>query len=196
MGFFSLSTMMLLNGFMLPAEKVGWWFRWFTYINPLQWAFAGLVINEFDGLEFDFPGGGQISGETFRKDMLKIDYDNEFKWYILLILILLTLAGVAFGCWVCENIRHDEVKHKVPVPARAPKLPVVRVCARTFPSSHIAASMPAVAVAVIVLTAHLHRDPAPAAPLSGPVPRADRPVDPARPQAVDTRRQQACSGWS
>lgn len=90
----------------------------FTYINPLQWAFAALVINEFDDLELSgFPLApgvtGVIPGETFRKEVLEIEYDNSFKWAAIGINALLALAGLCWGCWVCENVRHDDTKHKV-----------------------------------------------------------------------------------
>lgn len=85
----------------------------FTYVNPLQWSFAALTINEFDGLELSGFQGGTISGEVFRKEQLEIDYDNDFKWIVLGINLLLTFAGIAWGCWVCENVRHDDTEHKV-----------------------------------------------------------------------------------
>jgi hypothetical protein len=71
------------------------------------------VINEFDGLEFEFPGGGSITGDQFRDDQLKIDYDNSFKWAVIGINALLALVGLLFGCWVCENVRYDGTSRKV-----------------------------------------------------------------------------------
>lgn len=70
------------------------------------------MINEFDGLEFDSPIG-RISGEDYRKDFLSIDYPTSFKWAVLGINLLLGLVGLVWGCWVCENVRHDNTQHKV-----------------------------------------------------------------------------------
>jgi hypothetical protein len=69
--------------------------------------FTGLIINEFDGLELEGPGGVIIDGGSYRVEQLKIDYDTDFKWAAVAINAGLALAGVAFGCWVCETVRHD-----------------------------------------------------------------------------------------
>lgn len=137
MGFFSLVTMMLLNGFMLPASQIGWWFRWFVYLNPLQWAFSGLVMNEFDGEVFtEVPGGGSIGGEELRRQLFKIEYGTEFKWAVVGIQLVLTVVGVLFGCWVCENVRHDEEAHKVKFRPPCPLRGRLSVLHRFLPHSH------------------------------------------------------------
>jgi hypothetical protein len=86
-----------------------------AYVNPLQWTFTGLVINEFDGLTMTGvpDGGGSIEGEVFRKQFLKIEYETEFKWVALAINLLICVVGLAIGCWVCENVRNGDSKHEV-----------------------------------------------------------------------------------
>lgn len=44
---------MIYTGFVIsPAEMVSW-FRWINYIDPIAYAFESLMINEFDGRNFD-----------------------------------------------------------------------------------------------------------------------------------------------
>jgi ABC-type multidrug transport system ATPase subunit/ABC-type multidrug transport system permease subunit len=53
-GFFVLLTLNLLNGFVLPVDEIGWWYRWAAYISPFYWGFNGIMLNEFDDIQFDY----------------------------------------------------------------------------------------------------------------------------------------------
>lgn len=43
---------MLFSGFLVQISSVTWVLRWFSYPNPIRYAFAAIVKNEFTGLVF------------------------------------------------------------------------------------------------------------------------------------------------
>ncbi|KAI1475138.1 ABC transporter [Daldinia eschscholtzii] len=42
----------IYSGFVVPFKDMRPWLQWFTYINPVHYAFEAMVINEFSGREF------------------------------------------------------------------------------------------------------------------------------------------------
>ena len=45
--------MILFGGFYINIESLPVWLRWVQYLSLMRWAFEGLSVNEFTGLEFD-----------------------------------------------------------------------------------------------------------------------------------------------
>ncbi|KAJ2986020.1 hypothetical protein NUW58_g5230 [Xylaria curta] len=43
----------IYSGFVVPFPDMRPWLQWFSYINPVYYAFEAMVINEFSGREFD-----------------------------------------------------------------------------------------------------------------------------------------------
>ena len=41
--------LVVLTGYVIPIRDVGWWFRWMAYVNPIQYSFEALMVNEFNG---------------------------------------------------------------------------------------------------------------------------------------------------
>ncbi|EXJ85769.1 hypothetical protein A1O1_06137 [Capronia coronata CBS 617.96] len=47
----SVLVFVIYTGYMVPGPSMHPWFKWLIYINPLQYAFASLVANEFHSLK-------------------------------------------------------------------------------------------------------------------------------------------------
>lgn len=45
--------MILFCGYIIPVDNISIAFRWIYYIDPFQWAFAIMRLNQFDGWVFD-----------------------------------------------------------------------------------------------------------------------------------------------
>ncbi|CAC34990.2 plasma membrane brefeldin A efflux transporter Bfr1 [Schizosaccharomyces pombe] len=43
----------IYTGYAIPNIDVGWWFRWIAYLDPLQFGFESLMINEFKARQFE-----------------------------------------------------------------------------------------------------------------------------------------------
>ncbi|KAI0842315.1 BcatrD protein [Hypoxylon sp. FL0890] len=43
----------IYSGFVVPFQDMRPWLKWFSYINPVYYAFEAMIINEFSGREFD-----------------------------------------------------------------------------------------------------------------------------------------------
>jgi ATP-binding cassette, subfamily G (WHITE), member 2, PDR len=79
-----MQALMIYTGFTIPIRDMHPWFRWINYINPIAYAFEGLMVNEFSDREWrcstfvpsgsdynNLPSGsficsatGSITGET------------------------------------------------------------------------------------------------------------------------------------
>jgi ATP-binding cassette subfamily G (WHITE) protein 2 (PDR) len=46
-------ALMTYTGFVVPIHDMHPWFRWINYIDPIAYAFESLMINEFQGRNFD-----------------------------------------------------------------------------------------------------------------------------------------------
>ncbi|CAI7636806.1 unnamed protein product [Penicillium glandicola] len=44
--------LVIYTGFTIPVRDMHPWFRWLNYVNPIAYAFEGLMINEFSGRSF------------------------------------------------------------------------------------------------------------------------------------------------
>lgn len=42
-------ALVIYTGYVIPTNQTGWWFRWISYINPIQYGFEALMVNEFHG---------------------------------------------------------------------------------------------------------------------------------------------------
>ncbi|EPY49858.1 hypothetical protein SPOG_03330 [Schizosaccharomyces cryophilus OY26] len=42
----------IYTGYAIPNINVGWWFRWISYVDPVQFGFESLMINEFKARTF------------------------------------------------------------------------------------------------------------------------------------------------
>lgn len=40
-------ALVIYTGYVIPTDQTGWWFRWLSYINPIQYGFEALMVNEF-----------------------------------------------------------------------------------------------------------------------------------------------------
>ncbi|GJQ14676.1 hypothetical protein GpartN1_g7030.t1 [Galdieria partita] len=52
MGAFVFGAFMCVQGFFIPLNNIGWWFRWFRYIALNYYSFANFMKNEFSDLVF------------------------------------------------------------------------------------------------------------------------------------------------
>ncbi|KAJ5404505.1 ABC multidrug transporter A-2 [Penicillium cosmopolitanum] len=57
-----MMILVIYTGFTIPVRDMHPWFRWLNYLNPIAYAFEGLIVNEFSGRHFPcstyIPSGG------------------------------------------------------------------------------------------------------------------------------------------
>ena len=51
-GAFTYGGFMVVQGFFIRVEDIGWWWRWMHWISMHSYAFSAVMYNEFDGREF------------------------------------------------------------------------------------------------------------------------------------------------
>lgn len=117
-----LLALTIFTGFIIPPDKMHGWCRWINYIDPIAYAFEGLIANEFHGRQFPcsvfVPHGpgyedigpenrvcsvvGGVRGEsTVSGDLyieLSFSYYNKHKWRNWG--ILLSFAIVFLGVYI------------------------------------------------------------------------------------------------
>tara|TARA_R110002003_G_scaffold357_5_gene19117 strand:- start:4659 stop:8123 length:3465 start_codon:yes stop_codon:yes gene_type:complete len=47
----AIQALVVYTGYLIPPSKMHPWFSWLRWINPIQYGFEGLLVNEFAGLE-------------------------------------------------------------------------------------------------------------------------------------------------
>ncbi|KAL4524950.1 hypothetical protein Ndes2526A_g07047 [Nannochloris sp. 'desiccata'] len=58
---FLFSFFNLFSGFMIPTVAIGWYWRWFTYVNPVQWTLYGLLASQLGNVQAEIVNfSGQI----------------------------------------------------------------------------------------------------------------------------------------
>ena len=77
-GAFLFGTFMVVQGFFIQLDKIGWWWRWFHWVAMHSYSFASFMVNEFagstwscpseteqasEGLSFCQPGQSSVSGK-------------------------------------------------------------------------------------------------------------------------------------
>lgn len=64
-----LLVMVIYTGFVIPKKYMHPWFKWIMYINPIAYAFEGLMANEVHGRKFPcasaIPAYANATGATF-----------------------------------------------------------------------------------------------------------------------------------
>lgn len=99
-----LLALTIFTGFIIPPGKMHGWCRWINYIDPVAYAFEGLIANEFHGREFEcsafvprgsgydqvglenkvcsvvggIKGKSTVSGDLYIQ--LSFSYYNKHKW--------------------------------------------------------------------------------------------------------------------
>merc|ERR1711933_563457 len=48
-----LVPLILFAGFVIPRDSIWYGLRWIYYVDPFQWAFSIMRLNQFDGWVFD-----------------------------------------------------------------------------------------------------------------------------------------------
>eukprot|EP01024_Parvocaulis_polyphysoides_P059981 TRINITY_DN65089_c0_g1_i1.p1 TRINITY_DN65089_c0_g1~~TRINITY_DN65089_c0_g1_i1.p1 ORF type:complete len:157 (-),score=7.10 TRINITY_DN65089_c0_g1_i1:113-529(-) len=51
-GFYGLFN--LFAGFLIPAPEMGWWLRWYYYINPVAYALYGMVASQLGDITDEY----------------------------------------------------------------------------------------------------------------------------------------------
>eukprot|EP00039_Didymoeca_costata_P008271 m.109810 g.109810 ORF g.109810 m.109810 type:complete len:1457 (+) comp14014_c0_seq3:106-4476(+) len=105
--FLIVVTLNLLNGFVLPLEETGWWFRWICYISPFQWGFVATALNEFGGQTYTAGGNITVDGDVYLKEVMSVSYDVNFKWPATLINIALSAVMLLIGSLIVTFVRFD-----------------------------------------------------------------------------------------
>ncbi|MBW0485660.1 hypothetical protein O181_025375 [Austropuccinia psidii MF-1] len=67
---FGLVLMAMYSGYMISKDSMKVWLRWIYYINPINYGFAALMINEFKRLDFTCSGVSIVPrGSTYPTDV-------------------------------------------------------------------------------------------------------------------------------
>ena len=74
----SIMPMAVLSGFFVNQQDMSWAFRWFSYIDYLNYGWQAMATAGFLGLEFDAPVGLQTGKEVLenRLRLPKTDLDG------------------------------------------------------------------------------------------------------------------------
>jgi len=109
-GAFTYGGYMVVQGFFIKVEDIGWWWRWMHWISMHSYAFSAFMYNEFSGREFtcDNPrawpcedacnGAKCVTG----KSVLELyGYDDTKKWDNMVVLIaMMFLYRLAATAWM------------------------------------------------------------------------------------------------
>jgi hypothetical protein len=61
---------------MIPTVSIGWWWRWFTYVNPVQWTLYGLLSSQLGNVQAMIVNfsGEEVSVADFMVERFGYDY--------------------------------------------------------------------------------------------------------------------------
>jgi ABC-type multidrug transport system ATPase subunit len=105
-GAMMFGAFMVVQGFFIKLEKIGWWWRWMHYLALHSYAFKAFMDNEFRGRKF--PEGklnGVVIPEISGGDVLKsYGYEDVDKWacmgaLIIMVVVYRLLATLVMGRW-------------------------------------------------------------------------------------------------
>eukprot|EP00189_Rhodosorus_marinus_P001181 CAMPEP_0113964168 /NCGR_PEP_ID=MMETSP0011_2-20120614/6965_1 /TAXON_ID=101924 /ORGANISM="Rhodosorus marinus" /LENGTH=614 /DNA_ID=CAMNT_0000976391 /DNA_START=325 /DNA_END=2166 /DNA_ORIENTATION=- /assembly_acc=CAM_ASM_000156 len=75
---------MVVMGYFIRLDNIGWWWRWMHYISLHSYSFSSFMINEFSGTEWPAcpPVGGQPGTPAITGDQVleRYDYDQFNMW--------------------------------------------------------------------------------------------------------------------
>lgn len=57
---FIFTFLIYTSGFYVQWETLNWGWKWIGYINPLRYSFFALIINQYEGAQFDGAPGGPV----------------------------------------------------------------------------------------------------------------------------------------
>ena len=50
----SVQILVVYTGYLIPPSKMRPWFGWLKWVNPIQYGFEALMVNEFHNLEIEW----------------------------------------------------------------------------------------------------------------------------------------------
>ena len=86
---------MVVQGFFIKLENIGWWWRWMHWVSMHSYSFSAFMHNEFHGRVFDpspnASGGPQpgISGDTV---LAMYDFAKTKKWDNMVVLVAMAIG--------------------------------------------------------------------------------------------------------
>ena len=112
--------LVIYTGFVLPIPSMPPWFRWFSYLNPVGYAFESLMINEFSGRQFACAtfvpqgsayqqvnpaerrcavvgadsGSSMVDGDKYLEETFQYYPDHLWRNLGLILLIMMGLCGI------------------------------------------------------------------------------------------------------
>merc|ERR1719253_815595 len=59
--------LVLMSGYIVQRKEIKGWFIWLYYINPIQWAYTAMMINEFKSDDYNdrIAGSTKTRGEAY-----------------------------------------------------------------------------------------------------------------------------------
>eukprot|EP00241_Pyramimonas_parkeae_P015408 CAMPEP_0114297338 /NCGR_PEP_ID=MMETSP0059-20121206/11802_1 /TAXON_ID=36894 /ORGANISM="Pyramimonas parkeae, Strain CCMP726" /LENGTH=597 /DNA_ID=CAMNT_0001419567 /DNA_START=157 /DNA_END=1947 /DNA_ORIENTATION=+ len=104
LGAFTYGAFMVVQGFFIRVEDIGWWWRWMHYIAMHSYSFSAFLDNEFKGKDFTCPGESRMW--TCTDDIVKGEYVLEYygyddvdKWANMAVLVAMMLAYRIVATW-------------------------------------------------------------------------------------------------
>jgi ABC-type multidrug transport system permease subunit len=94
---------MVVQGFFIKLENIGWWWRWLHWLGMHSYSFSAFMYNEFHGRVFDaapHASGGpqpQLAGDAV---LAMYDFDDVRKWDNMAVLIAMSVGYRAIAAWV------------------------------------------------------------------------------------------------
>uniref|UniRef100_A0A7S0BHM4 ABC-2 type transporter domain-containing protein n=1 Tax=Rhodosorus marinus TaxID=101924 RepID=A0A7S0BHM4_9RHOD len=103
---------MVVMGFFIRLDNIGWWWRWMHYISLHSYSFSSFMINEFSGTEWPAcppvdgqPGTPAISGDQVLE---RYDYDQFNMWVncgILVGMVIFYRGATTLWQWKFHDAR-------------------------------------------------------------------------------------------
>jgi ABC-type multidrug transport system ATPase subunit/ABC-type multidrug transport system permease subunit len=97
---FFYSFFNLFAGFLIPVPRMPWWWRWYAFMNPVQWTLYGLVGSQlgdvFDGCVRATPTAACASPSRFVRDYF--GFRHAFLGAVAAILGAFVLCFAAVAC--------------------------------------------------------------------------------------------------
>jgi len=77
----SIMPMAVLSGFFVNQQDMSWVFRWFSYIDYLNYGWQAMATAGFHGLTFDGAGPGLDTGEKVLENRLRLPMGSDLSSY-------------------------------------------------------------------------------------------------------------------
>mmetsp|Transcript_2757 Transcript_2757/g.6592 ORF Transcript_2757/g.6592 Transcript_2757/m.6592 type:complete len:656 (-) Transcript_2757:287-2254(-) len=96
---------MLVQGFFIKLDQIGWWWRWMHFIGLHSYSFSAFMVNEFEGT--NFPQGDSngvvIPAITGEEVLQSYDFNNTDKWENMAVLFAMVVIYRLIAAYIMSR---------------------------------------------------------------------------------------------